>query len=72
VIMLTISLTPLRAARMTKGLTQIELGRRTRIDQATISALELGKRSPTSRQSHRLAAVLQTPAAELFPEEPSR
>lgn len=58
---------PLRAARMLQGLSQRELEQKADLPRTTISHAEAGRRTPDELQRRRIAAVLDTDAAELFP-----
>lgn len=51
----------LQAARLSRGFTQGQLARATKLHQSLISAFENGKRLPTIRQWLRLAQVLKVP-----------
>ena len=59
----------LREARQKAGLTQVELGRRTRTAPQTLSSIERGVLIPWPKVKRRLARVLKTTQEELFPAE---
>src|SRR5437016_1126177 len=63
----------LRAARLKAGLTQVELGVRAGIDEASASArinqYERGKHWPDFGTAKRLAVVLHVPTAYFYAEE---
>jgi transcriptional regulator with XRE-family HTH domain len=56
----------LKAARVLKGLTQLQLGEKLGMPEHDISRLETGRSVPDGRTKERIAAVLQKPAFELF------
>jgi transcriptional regulator with XRE-family HTH domain len=55
----------LRRWRRADGLTQEELAARSRVDQGTISAIEVGRSKPTMETVRRLAVALGRPVAEV-------
>lgn len=69
--MYDIPLTPLRLARLQRGMTQHSLGRRARLAPSRISMLERNCDPPTPRELEALARVLGVSAEELFPVEPA-
>lgn len=60
--------TRLRLARMTCGLTQIELARNINLNRATLSGLECRKIVAAEKHKQTLEKVLNVPASELFDE----
>jgi len=56
-----------REVREARGLTQIELSRKTRIHPCNLSAIERGKVVAWTKAKRALARVLKTTMAELFP-----
>lgn len=58
----------LRKQRTKKGLSQLELTRRTGIAPNIISDLERGRAYPYPGWRKKLAAALEVPEADLFPE----
>ncbi len=57
----------LREIRQEKNLSQLELGRRSKIAPATISLIEAGKQYPYPGWRKRLAVTLDVGESELFP-----
>jgi len=64
-------LTRLRALRQRAFLTQVELGEKAGMSEATINRLEQGKHDARISTVRKLAAVLGVPPAELVGEEPA-
>lgn len=60
----------LRAARLAKGLTQVQVAERSGIAQPTVSAIELGHYNLTLKQIARLAAVVGCDASDLVQRVP--
>lgn len=58
----------LREERLLRGLTQLELAKRTDIHPVEISRIERGVVKPYPGWRKRLAAALNVPEYELFPE----
>lgn len=56
----------IREFREKAGISQVELGRRTRIAPQNLSAIECGKLAPWPKARRALARVLKTPESELF------
>ncbi len=56
----------LRAARVLKGFTQLQLAERVGAKEIEISRIETGRIQPTAELKQRIAAVLQKPTFELF------
>lgn len=56
----------LRAARIDRGLTQIQLGELAGLDHKTIHRIEYGTTDPSLTMLLRLAAALDTPLTELL------
>ena len=56
----------LKAARVLKGLTQLQLGEKLGMPEHDISRLETGRTQANPDLRERIAAVLQKPAFELF------
>lgn len=60
----------LKQLRESKGLTQMELARRSGVPQSTICDIEAGRtKGPTLRVAVKLAAALGVPVERLLPEE---
>lgn len=59
----------LRKIRERKGLSQLELGRRTGIAGNIISTLERGRIYPYPGWRRKLAAALEIPEDKIFPKE---
>jgi transcriptional regulator with XRE-family HTH domain len=57
----------LREARLSAGLTQLELARRAGANQNTISRVEVGEHRPGDNTKFALAAALGTTVEALFP-----
>ena len=57
----------LKEVRLKKGLSQLELSRRSRIAPGNISCIENGKQFPYAGWRHRLAEALGATEEELFP-----
>lgn len=63
-------MTPLKAARLARGISQAELARRTGFTQSTVSYTErIGSRS--GELYRRASAVLGVPVDELWPDAPT-
>lgn len=62
----------LREARKRRGLTQVEMARRTGIHQPNIARLEAGRHTPALETLERLATAIGCPLAELLGAEDSR
>jgi transcriptional regulator with XRE-family HTH domain len=58
--------TRIREARMKKGISQMELSRKTGIAQSEISRIEAGRRQVTDRNKQILADVLDEDILHLF------
>ena len=58
-----------KEVREARGLTQIELARRTHIHPSNLSAVECGRLLVWPKAKRALARVLKTTMAELFPEK---
>ncbi len=56
----------LKAARVLRGLTQLQLAERVGSKEINISRLETGRVRPDAELKSRIAAVLKKPAFELF------
>ena len=56
----------LRAARVLKGFTQLQLAEQVGTKEIAISRIETGRIQPTADLKQRIAAVLQKPTFELF------
>lgn len=56
----------LKAARVLKGLTQLQLAEKIGSKEIHISRVETGRVRPDAALKHRIAAVLEKPAFELF------
>ncbi len=56
----------LKAARVLKGLTQLQLAEKVGMAEHDISRLETGRVAAKPELKERIAAVLQKPAFELF------
>jgi transcriptional regulator with XRE-family HTH domain len=63
----TLTLTPLRLARLQSGAPQYVLAKRARLAASRLSVLERGYDEPSSYERSALARVLGIPAEELFP-----
>jgi len=61
-------LTPLKKARMLKGLNQYDVACRTNITQPRLSLIENGYCEPKTEEKRILANILGVPVEELFPE----
>lgn len=59
----------LREVRLSRGMTQAELAKVTRITETYITRLEAGKAAPGIDLVNRLARGLQVPLAELLPQD---
>lgn len=57
----------LREIRFLKGLTQIELEKKSGIHRTTISPIEAGYIEPSSEQKMRLAHALEVPLTDIWP-----
>lgn len=60
--------TALRAARVDRGLTQIQLGEMAGLDHKTVHRIEYGTSDPSLSMLLRLAAALDMPLADLVRE----
>lgn len=58
----------LKAARVLRGMTQLQLAERVGVREIGISRLETGRARPDPRVKELLAAVLHKPPHELFDE----
>ena len=58
--------TRLKAARVLKGLTQLELAEKVGTREIEISRIETGRMEPRPELQQRIAAVLGKPTFELF------
>ncbi len=56
----------LKAARVLRGLTQLQLAEQIGSKEINISRLETGRANPDAPMKRRIAEVLQKPAIELF------
>jgi transcriptional regulator with XRE-family HTH domain len=56
----------LKAARVLKGLTQLQLAEKLGLEEHEISRLETGRSTPDGPTKQRIAEVLGKPAFELF------
>ena len=56
----------LRTARVSKGLTQLELAERVGMKEIEISRIETGRAQPSKETKERIAAILQKNIFELF------
>lgn len=56
----------LRAARVLRGLTQLQLAEKIGRKEIEVSRIETGRAEPGSEVKRRIAEVLQKPAFELF------
>jgi len=56
----------LKAARVLKGLTQLQLAEKVGLEEHDISRLETGRTEPDLELKELIASVLQKPAFELF------
>jgi transcriptional regulator with XRE-family HTH domain len=56
----------LKAARVLRGLTQLELAERLGVEEHDVSRLETGRTQADSEMKRRVAEVLGKPAFELF------
>jgi len=61
----------LRLIRLTKNITQLELGLLSRIHQPKISLIERGLVVPTESEKKRLADALNVSVVEIFGGDPS-
>jgi len=59
----------IRKVRLSKGLSQIELGNRVGVSYGTMSRLENGHVKVVKRMRRRLSRVLRTSESWLFPEQ---
>lgn len=64
------SLTPLRMARLSRGLPQFLLAKRARLAASRLSVLERGYDEPSDVERAALARVLALPDDQLFPAVP--
>lgn len=55
----------LREARKKRGLAQCELGRRLKVDQATVSNWENGKNAPCKKYWKDISRILSVPVNEI-------
>ncbi len=58
--------TRLKAARVLKGLTQLQLAEKVGTREIEISRIETGRARPDAELKRRIAEILQKPAFELF------
>jgi len=56
----------LKAARVLKGMTQLQLAERVGLKEIEISRIETGRAAPDGTIKQRIADVLQKPTFELF------
>ena len=56
----------MKAARVLKGLTQLQLAELVEVREIEISRIETGRVTPDARIKERIANVLQKPTFELF------
>jgi transcriptional regulator with XRE-family HTH domain len=56
----------LRAARVLKGFTQLQLAEKVGTKEIEISRIETGRVQPSEQMKRRIADVLQKPPFELF------
>lgn len=56
----------LRAARVLRGLTQLELAEKIGKKEIEVSRFETGRAEPDLQVKHRIAEVLEKPTFELF------
>lgn len=56
----------LRAARVLRGMTQMQLAERLGMKEIEISRIETGRAQPDAETKRRIAEVLQKPGFELF------
>jgi len=56
----------LKAARVLKGLTQLQLAEQVGTREIEISRIETGRSAPDGPMKQRIAAVLEKPTFELF------
>lgn len=56
----------MKAARVLRGLTQLQLAERVGLKEIEVSRLETGRAHPDAEVKRRIAEVLQKPAFELF------
>jgi transcriptional regulator with XRE-family HTH domain len=56
----------LRAARVLKGLTQLQLAERVGVKEIEISRFETGRAQPGAAMKERISEALEKPAFELF------
>jgi len=56
----------LKAARVLKGMTQLQLGELVGLKEIEISRIETGRCEPQLRLKEKIAAVLEKPTFELF------
>jgi len=57
----------LKAARVEKGLTQLQLAELLSVKEIEVSRLETGRATPDPEMKRRIAEILNKPAYELFP-----
>ena len=56
----------LKAARVLKGMTQLQLGELVGLKEIEVSRIETGRCEPQLRLKEKIAAVLEKPTFELF------
>jgi transcriptional regulator with XRE-family HTH domain len=56
----------LRAARLLKGFTQLQLAEKVGTKEIEISRIETGRAQPSEEMKRRIADVLEKPSFELF------
>ncbi len=59
--------TRLKAARVGKGLTQLQLAEQAGMREIDISRMETGRTTPSLEVKQRIAALLEKPPFEIFP-----
>lgn len=70
--MVRVKRSKLREARVARGLTQAELGRRLQVDPSLVRHVEAGRILPYPKFRRRAAQVLQVSEQELFGPEGGR
>lgn len=58
----------MKLARVTRGMTQDELGQKIGQGQTMVSHFESGRLRVSTKDAKKIARVLKVPLAELFPE----
>jgi transcriptional regulator with XRE-family HTH domain len=56
----------LKAARVLKGMTQLQLAEKVGVKEINVSRIETGRSTPDVDMKRRIAEVLQRPTFELF------